>query len=278
MNKREWLLIFLVLFLFIYSGGGDVDAKSMHPTKSGGLEPGIKLTMPTVDKEWIVGKYYTSEHKSIIIVLNDTSENIHLKEREEFCNYLLQYFDVLNMDFRGHGDSSGDFTGGNVEILDLQAALQFIEPKKYDHIGVIGYGFGGYMAVQGAAFLDVIDRVMIINPPYQLYHKESDKFNQKNLNLFVRVGRIFVQRLFGIRSSNDMFDQTRPIKPYLEGMKQPLLIMYIEGNTKVTEEEIRLIHKNAQSPKAIYIIQEDQMQNSDNKIIHSRAADWFSTL
>ncbi|MFC1570652.1 alpha/beta hydrolase [Candidatus Omnitrophota bacterium] len=55
----------------------------------------------------------------------------------------------LRFDFRGHGESSGNFTDMTIEgeINDLTAAVKFFSEKGYEKVSIIGTSFGAGIAV-----------------------------------------------------------------------------------------------------------------------------------
>ncbi len=63
-------------------------------------------------------------------------------------------YDVLLIDFRGHGRSGGaPVSFGLTEAADVQAAVQFLEDQPgvaTDRIGVVGLGMGGHAAILAA--------------------------------------------------------------------------------------------------------------------------------
>jgi uncharacterized protein len=61
-------------------------------------------------------------------------------------------FDVLMFDFRGHGRSAGEYvTMGYIERLDLRAAIDYLERRGVDRVGVLGWSMGGAAALAAAA-------------------------------------------------------------------------------------------------------------------------------
>lgn len=67
------------------------------------------------------------------------------------ANALHGEFNILLIDFRYFGKSSGKFTAlGNKEQLDLESAVDFIEQKGWAKVGVLGFSLGGGTALMQA--------------------------------------------------------------------------------------------------------------------------------
>ena len=60
-------------------------------------------------------------------------------------------FNVLMFDFRGHGRSEGEIVSlGHFERLDLLGAIDFLEQRGIERVGVIGFSMGGAVAISTA--------------------------------------------------------------------------------------------------------------------------------
>lgn len=91
---------------------------------------------------------------------------------EKLCKKLEESdFVALRFNFRGVGLSGGSYSGGLGEVLDVKAALDFLETaglpvlKEY---GVAGYSFGAYVAAH-AAEDPRVKALALISPPLALY-------------------------------------------------------------------------------------------------------------
>ena len=57
-------------------------------------------------------------------------------------------YSILLFDMRSFGKSEGGYTTlGKYELLDLEAALDFLESRGYDKIGVFGFSLGGAVGI-----------------------------------------------------------------------------------------------------------------------------------
>ena len=60
---------------------------------------------------------------------------------------LAEHVDVVALDFRGHGASSGRFTFGRHEPGDLAAVLDHVRARGRPRLGLLGFSMGGYSSV-----------------------------------------------------------------------------------------------------------------------------------
>jgi pimeloyl-ACP methyl ester carboxylesterase len=68
-------------------------------------------------------------------------------------HFLRRGYDVVALDFRGHGDSSGGYAFGASEHQDFHAVIEELvgEGKLYERFAVLGLSMGGSIAAQALA-------------------------------------------------------------------------------------------------------------------------------
>ena len=75
-------------------------------------------------------------------------------------------YDVMCIDFRGHGKSSGLFTFTAKEVLDLKAVVDFAKSKNYKSISIAGFSLGAAVALIYAASDKTISKIIAVSAPY----------------------------------------------------------------------------------------------------------------
>lgn len=106
--------------------------------------------------------------RGTVFVLNGILDNMTLAPYVLYREMLVHAgYRVVQLDFRGHGRSTGDFiTYGAVESHDL---VQVLDALDRDHlvagpIGVIGISYGGAIAIQWAGIDPRVRAVVAIEP------------------------------------------------------------------------------------------------------------------
>jgi len=73
---------------------------------------------------------------------------------------------VLRFNFRGVGQSDGQFDGGRGEVDDLLAAIAWLRERAPDApLWLGGYSFGGHVAWQAAPLATGTERILLLAPP-----------------------------------------------------------------------------------------------------------------
>jgi len=118
-----------------------------------------ELTLETEDGINLSAWFVDSEEKRALVLLHGYPAE--KSDMLSIASSLHHDFALLLLDFRYFGKSEGYYTTlGVKERLDLQAALNFLESKGYEQIGVMGFSLGGATALLTAAEDKRIDSVV----------------------------------------------------------------------------------------------------------------------
>jgi len=118
-----------------------------------------ELTLETEDGINLSAWFVDSEEKRALVLLHGYPAE--KSDMLSIASSLHHDFALLLLDFRYFGKSEGCYTTlGAKERLDLQAALNFLESKGYEQIGVMGFSLGGATALLTAAEDKRIDSVV----------------------------------------------------------------------------------------------------------------------
>jgi len=77
---------------------------------------------------------------------------------------LFKEFDTIAMDFRGHGRSGGAYTFSAKEPEDLRVVTQYAK-ERYAKVGVLGFSYGGAVAIIEQAGYQNIDSLICVGAP-----------------------------------------------------------------------------------------------------------------
>lgn len=119
-------------------------------------------------------------------------------------------FNAVRLDFRGNGESDGEFIDQNLSsrIDDLEAVINFMEPEK---IVLFGMSFGGKVVFHATQRIDV--RAVIAKSPVT-YNSIMDKFREvvKEKGEYTHFGdKTIDQRFFDDFDSYSFSDVARSI-------------------------------------------------------------------
>lgn len=113
---------------------------------------------------------------------------------------LTQQMGVVSFDFRGHGDSAGESSLGDLEIYDVDAAVAWARTLGYSRVVTIGFSMGGAVVLRHAALIGGVDAVVSVSSaafwfyrgtaPMRFLHKVVESPSGRKLAALTRNTRI----------------------------------------------------------------------------------------
>lgn len=97
--------------------------------------------------------------------------------------YAAQGFTTLIFNFRGVGDSKGDYDEGDGEVRDATAAYGVLREQLDDdaHITLAGYSFGAWVISRSAIEIDRFDSLFLVSFPCLIYKYDHLKNFSKEI-------------------------------------------------------------------------------------------------
>lgn len=108
-----------------------------------------------------------------------------------FNKFRSEDISCLRFNFRGVGRSTGSYTGGEGEIDDIKACLDFlINQRNHEKILVCGYSFGAAIGCSAVNYSEKVMGFVAISFPWDFMGKKYKKLSQTNKpKLFIQGDR-----------------------------------------------------------------------------------------
>jgi pimeloyl-ACP methyl ester carboxylesterase len=107
---------------------------------------------------------------------------------------------VVSLDFRGHGGSTGESTVGDLEVLDLAAAVSWARLLGYHRVVPVGWSMGAAVAVRFAALNPgAVDAVVAVSGPSRWYYRGTRPMRLLHAAVASRAGRRVLAHGMGAR-------------------------------------------------------------------------------
>lgn len=120
----------------------------------------------TADKVRIAYTHSKSGHNAAVIITHGFFASKDAALIRKLRNYLLDKYDVIAFDLRGHGKSSGLFSWASKEHWDLQAVLDYAK-KSYEKVAIIGFSLGAAISMRALAEKNSADTLIAVSAPYE---------------------------------------------------------------------------------------------------------------
>ncbi|MEV6009819.1 alpha/beta fold hydrolase [Streptomyces sp. NPDC051976] len=115
---------------------------------------------------------------------------------------------VVTFSFRGHGASGGHSTVGDLEVLDLAAAVGWARALGYPQVAAVGFSMGGSVVLRYAAGADGpvgavaapgVDAVVSVSSPARWYYRGTPPMRRVHWAVTRPTGRLVSRFGFGTR-------------------------------------------------------------------------------
>lgn len=120
----------------------------------------------TQDNHEIYYDLYAHGHEKVVILAHGFFNSKQAVLFKDMAKALNDDYDVIVMDFRGHGKSPGPFCWTAKEYRDVEAMLGYAH-EHYAKIGLVGFSLGAAVSIIAAARSNPITSLIAVSPPSQ---------------------------------------------------------------------------------------------------------------
>jgi pimeloyl-ACP methyl ester carboxylesterase len=115
---------------------------------------------------------------------------------------------VVMLDFRGHGRSAGRSTAGDLEVLDVDAAVGWARAAGYRRVATVGFSMGGAVVLRHAARSAAssgpvpaqrVDAVAAVSAPSRWYIRDTTAMRRVHWLLETPTGRWVAEKALRTR-------------------------------------------------------------------------------
>ena len=159
-------------------------------------------------------------------------------------------FDVISMDFRGHGKSGGRYTFSARETEDLKVVVDYAR-ERYGKVGVLGFSFGGSIAVLEAARYRNVDSLVCVGSPMAPAEIEFEWWRP----VAIRDGVRGLERGAGARIGSPFLKKASAID--VVSSLGPIPVLFIHGSRDATVKprHSRGLYERARGTRSLRIFQ-----------------------
>ncbi|MCD4779649.1 MAG: alpha/beta hydrolase [Candidatus Omnitrophica bacterium] len=127
------------------------------------------LSVVTTDNQTITFNHYQNGFDRVIILVHGFYNSKQAILFEDMATILSGHFDVIVMDLRGHGGSTGWFTWTAKEYLDIEAVLTYTK-RHYEKIGMVGFSLGAAVCLIAASRVSSLQSLISVCSPMSFRH------------------------------------------------------------------------------------------------------------
>ncbi|MBP2703254.1 alpha/beta fold hydrolase [Microbispora sp. RL4-1S] len=190
-----------------------------------------------------------------IVVAHGFTGSWRDRHSRRIVHVLSGFGGVVSFDFRGHGRSSGRTTVGDLEVLDVDAAVKHARSVGYRRIVTVGFSLGAAVVVRHAALYRGVDAVVSVSGPARWYYRGTKPMRQVHWAIERWHGRLAARVVKGTRIASGTWDPV-PLPPYRAAAlitPVPLLVVHGDADPFFPLEHARQLYDNAAEPKELWI-------------------------
>ncbi|MBI5150568.1 MAG: alpha/beta fold hydrolase [Candidatus Omnitrophica bacterium] len=195
---------------------------------------------------------YANGHRHVVIIAHGFFNSKDALLLKELGKELLDDYDVVIVDFRGHGGSPGFFYWTTKEYLDLQAVVDH-SFLKYDAVGVVGFSLGAATSIITASQTDKIKSLVAVSAPtdFQKIEYHFWELDIENDILFSLVGEGRYGK--GVRPGPFWLKKERPIDR-MDKVQAPTLFIHGDRDWLIYPRHSRELYQKARCVRKLAII------------------------
>jgi pimeloyl-ACP methyl ester carboxylesterase len=137
---------------------------------------------------------------------------------------------VVAFDFRGHGRSQGYSTLGDLEVLDLDAAVHWARLLGYRSVATVGFSMGASVVIRHAALYRGVDAVVAVSGPARWYYRGTATMRRLHFLVEHPIGRLFARVAMGTRIHDEGWDPVPAEPRAVAGDVAPTPLLVVHGD------------------------------------------------
>ncbi len=186
---------------------------------------------------------------------------------------------VVAVSMRGHGSSGGVSTLGDLETLDVEAAVGWARRLGYERVATVGFSMGASAVVRHAALHGGVDAVVSVSGPARWNYRGTPPMRRLHQLVSSRAGRAAARRLLGTRVTEKAWVEPLPMEPRVAAAvlaPVPMLVAHGDVDHYFPLDHARQL---AAAGDHVELWEEYGFEHAENAIsddLTGRIADWVS--
>lgn len=204
-----------------------------------------ELFLETQDKVKIAINHHKTGHDEVLIIAHGWFMTKDSSYFSDMAKTFSEKFDIISMDFRGHGRSSGFYTFTSKEPMDLKAVVNYAK-KQYSKVYLIGFSLGGALVLIHSAIEKDVDKIIAVSAPHSFIKIENHMWKKEAWSHSLKKFEFI--RWITVRPSLIVKKKIRPID-IVDKIEVPTLFIAGEKDVTVRAWHSKSLYRRAKCPK-----------------------------
>jgi pimeloyl-ACP methyl ester carboxylesterase len=193
---------------------------------------------------------------------------------------LTPFAGVVSFDFRGHGGSTGQSTVGELEILDVEAAVRWARTLGYQRVATLGFSMGAAVVLRHAALHGGVAAVAAVSGPSRWYYRGTRPMRRAHWVIERRLGRLFGRVALKTRVAPGGWDPVPEAPHEVIGRISPTPVLIVHGDADpyFPLEHAQKLHAAAAEPRELWVeAGYGHAETAASPELLTRIASWLAT-
>ncbi len=212
-------------------------------------------TLRTADGVRLAATHLPHAGDTAVVLAHGFSGHHRKPWQERIARGLARHSGVVAFDFRGHGASAGVSTLGELEVLDVEAAVGWARALGYRDVVTCGWSMGGSAVLRHAALAGGVDAVVSVSATSRWRVRDTAPMRRLHWIVERRLGRAVGRTLLRTRLAEQWVDEPEsPVEVAGRIAPTPLLVVHGDRDTYFTLEHPEALYAAANEPKELWLV------------------------
>ncbi|OGF49649.1 MAG: hypothetical protein A2231_00105 [Candidatus Firestonebacteria bacterium RIFOXYA2_FULL_40_8] len=215
----------------------------------------FELKLKTFDGTQIAFNHLRRKERDEVIII--CHGFCSAKDNRPFLDMSRDFFshmDVINMDQRGHGNSSGFFSFSSQEHGDIRAVIEFARTI-YTRVHLMGFSLGAASSAIEVAESGNVASLILVSPPADFVKIENHFLDRNILSYGLKR---FTFHYFKLRPGNPLQRKIKPAEAVERINNIPLLVIHGEKDRIIFPWHGSEVYAHANEPKKLVIFEKGE--------------------
>lgn len=211
-----------------------------------------ELFLKTPDNLKIAINHHKTGHKNVIIMAHGWFMTKDSKAFAHMAEVFSEENDVVALDFRGHGKSSGFYTFTAKESVDLKIVVDWAK-KQYEKIYLMGFSLGAALVLIHGASEKNVDKIIAISAPCDFDKIENHVWRKEAW--LPTLQKFELKRWLSVRPSIIVRKKIKPIE-IVDKIEVPTIFVAGEFDPTVHSWHTKELFEKAVCPKQFELFED----------------------
>lgn len=214
----------------------------------------VHATLETADGVHLAVHHWQADepHAAVVLVHGFTASASDPQVEAIASELHSKGFDVVTYDSRGHGSSGGTSTLGDLEHLDVAAAVAHARTR-CDTVVVVGASMGAIAALRHAVDDPTLAGVVTVSCPSRWRLPRNPHGILAAVLTRTPLGRAFLARSAGVRVHRRWTAPAPPVE-LVRRLRAPLAVVHGDRDRFISAHDATELHREAESPSRLAIV------------------------